>query len=112
VPLDPALVPILRALLARLVPADDAHGAVEIGAEIFILSLLDDYPEWSEIYRIGLSELSQIGFDNLTVHAQDEALHRLEQEGSQFLHLAAQNAIEAFYTGPTGLELVGFQVTG
>ena len=111
-PLDQALIPTLRALLARLVPADDAPGAAEIGAERFVLSLLDDYPEWSETYRIGLIELAQIRFAELPVQAQEEAIRNLEREGSQFLHLAAQNAIEAFYTSPTGLELVGFRVTG
>lgn len=102
---------ILRAALARMVPADQDPGAVEVGAEVFIQGVVHERPEWLDVYLAGLQSLDELGFLELTSEQQDACLQRLESQGP-FVGLLAQHAIEAFYTSQVGLEMVGFQVTG
>lgn len=107
---EPQLI-ILRAALARMVPVDQDLGAVEVGADEFIQSVMHMRPEWLEVYLGGLQSLDELGFLELTPEQQDVCLQRLVSQGP-FVDLLAQHAIEAFYTSQAGLEMVGFQVTG
>lgn len=107
---EPQLI-ILRAALARMVPADQDQGAVEVGAEVFVQGVIHERPEWLEVYLGGLQSLDELGFSELTPEQQDACLQRLESQGP-IVGLLAQHAIEAFYTSRVGLEMVGFQVIG
>ena len=98
----------MEALLSRLVPTDADPGAVELGAAEFIEDRLSEDPALAPIYIRGLEELAQRGFANLDTSRQDDLLKVAD---SKFMHLAATHAIEAVYTHPAGLSLVGFEVT-
>lgn len=107
-PIPDALLPTLEALLARLVPQDQDPGALQLGGVDFIKERVTQEPTLLPIYTRGLQGLAGRGFADLDASRQDELLKGWDQD---FLALAATHAIEAVYTHPEGLRIVGFQVT-
>ena len=99
-----------------MVPRDLDPGAIESGAEKFVLDLLAEYPEWIPVYTVGLQDLAKEGFANLSPEKQDDLLRQLDlskdPREAEFMKLISQQAIEAFYTSLTGFDTVGFKVTG
>lgn len=110
-PIREVLIPTLEALVARIVPADQDPGALELGAVAFIRDRIEDSPELLPVYEAGLNDLVDRGFLNLSEPAQDEALQELETQFPEFVGLVTTHCIEAVYVHPEGLRMVGFEVT-
>ena len=110
-PIPDPLLPTLRAALARIVPADQDPGAVELGAEAFIQERIAENPDLQVVYERGLSALQENGFDNLTSEEQDQMLRDFEDRYPEFMPVIAAHAVEVVYTQPAGFKMVGFEVT-
>lgn len=110
--LDDEEVQVLRRLLDRIIPADDVPGAVDAGADAFILRLLAQNPGWSDTYRAGLILWR-------TVSPEDLDATLAAREGDPFVRLLIQHAMEGFYGDPgqggnrngVSWQMVGFRVT-
>jgi hypothetical protein len=104
-------LPTLRAVLARLVPTDHDPGAVELGAEPFVQGRIAEYPDLQVVYERGLEALVEQDFVGRSTAEQDELLKEFDNRYPEFMAVAAAHAIEAVYTHPVGLAMVGFEVT-
>ena len=72
---------LLRAVIDRLMPADDFPSATGFGADNFILKILDgDAEHLHEPIRYGLGELDRLGFLALDPNEQDNALAGLAHQ--------------------------------
>jgi choline dehydrogenase-like flavoprotein len=72
---------LLRAVVDRIVPADDFPSATGFGADIYILSMLDgDARHLGELIRYGLVELDRAGFLYRPADEQDRAMEAASQE--------------------------------
>jgi hypothetical protein len=111
VPIPDALLPTLRATLARLVPTDQDPGALDLGAEAFIQARIAENPDIQVLYERGLTALYEQSFPALTPEEQDSILQSFETRYPEFLTLTAQHAVEAVYSQPAGWQMVGFEVT-
>lgn len=110
-PIPESLLSTLRASLARLIPTDQDAGAVELGAEAFIHERIAENPDLLVVYERGLTSLAEQSFPDLSPDQQDEILRTAETRYPEFISVFANHAIEAVYTHPEGLQIVGFQVT-
>ncbi|MBC8063332.1 MAG: gluconate 2-dehydrogenase subunit 3 family protein [Chlorobia bacterium] len=110
-PIPDPLLPTLRAALARLIPADQDLGALELGAEAFIHERIAENPGLLVVYERGLTALADQDFTTQTPDQQDEILRNAETRYPEFIPVIANHAIEAVYTHPEGLRMVGFKVT-
>lgn len=110
-PIPSHLEETLRAVLARLVPADNDPGAVELGGEAFINERIAAEPELLAVYERGLSLLAEHGFSSLAGDDQDGLLKVLEAKMPEFFSVVCNHAIEAVYVHSEGLRMVGFEVT-
>jgi hypothetical protein len=111
VPIPDPLLPILRAALARIIPADQDPGAVELGAEAFIQERIAENPDLQVVYERGLTALQEASFDSLSTEEQDEMLRVFEERYPEFITVISTHATEVVYTHPVGLKMVGFEVT-
>lgn len=108
-PLTPPQLAALRALLDRLIPADDFPGALAAGTENYVLRQLagDCAPEAAALAH-GLTRLdatassrhSGAPFSALTLIQQDALLTELEAAGDPFFHRLVDLAHEGFYADP------------
>ncbi len=90
---------LLRAVIDRLLPADDFPSASGFGADGYILAMLDgDAASAAEIIRYGLAELDRAGFLAAGSQGQDALLRASETE-SWFLKLVELTA-EGAYANP------------
>ncbi len=110
-PIPDHLIPILRAVLSRIVPTDQDPGVVELRGEVFIEDRTGENPELESVYSKGLSALFEQDFQNLAEEYQDELLQAYEIKYPDFMNLVVQHSMEAFYTSAVGLKMVGFEVT-
>lgn len=122
-PLSPPQLTALRALLDRLIPADDFPGAVEAGTEYYILrQLAGDCAAEAPALAQGLSQLdAEVAahhgsggaktFAALAMEQQDALLHELEAGktatvwpagigGAAFFNRLVDLAHEGFYADP------------
>jgi hypothetical protein len=109
-PIRDDLLPTLRAVLARLVPTDQDPGGAELGAEAFIRGRIVEYPDLQMVYERGLEALTEQDFLSQPAAGQDELLRQFDTRYPEFMAVAAAHAIEAVYTHPIGLAMVGFEV--
>jgi hypothetical protein len=119
-PLTPPQLTVLRALLDRLIPADDFPGALAAGTDNFIVALLSgDCAAEAPALALGLTQLDAEAasrhdqpFASLPPAAQDALLAALEQNhpatlwpapltASAFLNRMIALAAEGFYADPT-----------
>jgi hypothetical protein len=100
----------LDAVVGRVLPTDDAAGAKDAGVTDFIATLLT--AELAPSASAVAAFLDSLGaeFADLAPSEQDGVLRERERERS--FRLLAEVVHEGFWTGPAGLNLVGFTVTG
>lgn len=127
----------LRALIDRIIPADDFPGGWEAGVGDYLdRQFAGDLRPLVEMYRAGLEALDDearvmagLDFAGLASDAQDEVLRRVEAgdvsadwsvDPSAFFRAAVEHAAEGFY-GDSGnggnrdevsWRMIGFEVTG
>ena len=108
-PLTPPQLAALRALLDRLIPADDFPGALAAGTENYVLRQLADdcAPEAAALIR-GLEQLDTAAstrhggapFLALSPYQQDALLTALDATGDPFFNRLVDLAHEGFYADP------------
>jgi len=118
--LTPPQIATLRALVDRLIPADDAPGALDAGTDAFILALLDgDGAAEAPLLALGLTQLDHEAaaahpgqsFATLPPSAQDALLAALERNqpatawpasisAPAFFNRMVDLAAEGFYADP------------
>ncbi len=127
----------LRALIDRIIPADDDPGGWEAGVGDYLdRQFAGDLSHLLDLYRAGLDALeleahttAGRGFAELAPAAQDELLHRVEVgdvvadwpvDPAEFFRAATEHAAEGFYGDPgnggnrdgVSWGMIGFEVTG
>jgi hypothetical protein len=127
----------LRALIDRLIPADDFPGGWDAGVGDYLeRQFAGDLSDVLDLYRSGLDALevearatAGISFSELAPAAQDELLRRVELgematdwpvDPAAFFRAAAEHAAEGFYGDPgnggnrdeVSWRMIGFEVTG
>lgn len=127
----------LRALVDRLIPADDFPSGWEAGVGGYLeRQFAGDLSHLLDTYRGGLDALDAearatdgIGFDALAPAAQDELLRRVEAgdvaadwsvDPAAFFRAAVEHAAEGYYGDPgnggnrdeVSWRMIGFEVTG
>ena len=127
----------LRALIDRIIPADDFPGGWEAGVGDYLeRQFAGDLSDLLDVYRAGLDALevearatSGISFAALAPDAQDELLRRVELgevvtdwpvDAAAFFRAATEHAAEGFYGDPgnggnrgeVSWRMIGFEVTG
>ena len=127
----------LRALVDRLIPADDFPGGWDAGVGDYLdRQFVGDLSESVNLYRSGLDALeveacttAGVGFVALAPAAQDDLLRRVEVgdvatdwpvDPAEFFRAAAEHAAEGFYGDPgnggnrdgVSWRMIGFEVTG
>ncbi len=90
-------VDLLRAVIARIIPADADPGALDLGTDRFVLAHFADYPADAALIAQGLSTLAQ-GFADLAPAAQDAFLLVLEN-APWFARLVTLTS-EGYYADP------------
>lgn len=119
-PLTPPQIATLRALVDRLIPADDTPGALDAGTDSFIVALLDgDCAAEAPLLALGLTQLDHEAaaarpgqsFATLSPSAQDALLAALERNqpatawptsisAPAFFKCMVDLAAEGFYADP------------
>jgi hypothetical protein len=90
---------VLRAVVERVIPADDVAGGVTAGVDNFIVRLLDgDSRKDMERVAAGLDELDAQGFCGMDAAAQDAVLRQLENQ--RWFERLVEMAMEGFYGDP------------
>lgn len=127
----------LRALVDRIIPADDFPGGWEAGVGDYLdRQFAGDLSHLVDDYRAGLDALDAeahattgTSFAALALAAQDEVLRRVEQgdvtadwqvDPAAFFRAATEHAAEGFYGDPgnggnrdgVSWRMIGFEVTG
>jgi hypothetical protein len=127
----------LRALIDRLIPADDYPGGWDAGVGDYLdRQFAGDLRHMLDTYRAGLDALDAesgatagVRFPELDAVAQDELLRRVEVgdvatdwpiDPADFLRTAAEHAAEGYYGDPgnggnrdgVSWRMIGFEVTG
>lgn len=127
----------LRALVDRLIPADDFPGGWDAGVGDYLdRQFATDLQPWVETYRVGLDaldaesrEVAGMQFAQLTPSAQDDLLRRVERgevqadwsvDPAEFFRAAAHHAAEGYYGDPDNggnrdgmsWRMIGFEVDG
>lgn len=110
-PIREDLIPILEALIARIIPADQDPGARELGAVRSIQTRIEAEPDLQSTYEVGLQNLLDKDFLNRIEVEQIELVHTIENEMPEFLSLVTTHCMEVVYVHPEGLRMVGFEVT-
>ena len=127
----------LRALIDRIIPADDFPGGWEAGVGDYLdRQFAADLRPLIEMYRAGLDALdgearamTGVDFAQLAPDTQDEVLRRVEAgdvsadwsvDPSAFFRTAIEHAAEGYYGDPgnggnrdeVSWRMIGFEVTG
>ena len=127
----------LRALVDRLIPADEFPGGWDAGVGDYLdRQFAGDLSESVDLYRSGLDALevearatAGVGFVALAPAAQDDLLRQVEAgdvatdwpvDPADFFRAAAEHAAEGFYGDPgnggnrdaVSWRMIGFEVTG
>ena len=127
----------LRALVDRLIPADDFPGGWDAGVGDYLdRQFGGDLSESVDLYRSGLDALevearaaAGVGFVALAPTAQDDLLRRVEVgdvatdwpvDPADFFRAATEHAAEGFYGDPgnggnrdgVSWRMIGFEVSG
>ena len=127
----------LRALIHRIIPADDFPGGWEAGVGDYLdRQFAGDLCHLLDMYRAGLDALdvearatAEVNFAELAPDAQDALLRKVELgdvltdwpiEPAVFFRAAAEHAAEGFYGDPgnggnrdeVSWRMIGFEVTG
>lgn len=127
----------LRALIDRLIPADDFPGGWDAGVGDYLdRQFAGDLSDVLDLYRSGLDALdiearttARVNFAALAPAAQDELLRRVEAgdvatnwsvDPAEFFCAATEHAAEGFYGDPdnggnrdgVSWRMIGFEVTG
>ena len=127
----------LRALVDRLIPADDFPGGWDAGVGDYLdRQFGGDLSESVDLYRSGLDALevearaaAGVGFVALAPTAQDDVLRRVEVgdvatdwpvDPADFFRAATEHAAEGYYGDPgnggnrdgVSWRMIGFEVTG
>ena len=130
-------VEVLRAVVNRIIPADEFPGGWEAGVGDYILRQLQgDLKQMVNIYARGLDGLDaeaqarhRGGFPELDSNSQDALLRDVEQDKTQaqwetdavaFYANLVEHAQEGFYSDPSNggnrggvaWQMIGFEVTG
>jgi hypothetical protein len=109
-PLTPSLLVALRAVLDRLIPADEFPGALAAGTDDYVAcALLGDSARDLTIIIAGLARLDALAlahhspassFAALSPIQQDELLRSLDVAGDPFFQRLVDLAHEGFYADP------------
>jgi hypothetical protein len=127
----------LRALVDRLIPADDFPGGWDAGVGDYLdRQFAGDLIDVVDLYRGGLDALdveartaADVSFAALAPEAQDELLRRVEAgevaadwsvDPAEFFRAATEHAAEGYYGDPgnggnrgeVSWRMIGFEVTG
>jgi len=127
----------LRALIDRLIPADDFPGGWDAGVGDYLdRQFAGDLSHVVDLYRDGLDALdveartaAGVSFAALAPDAQDELLRRVEAgevaadwlvDPAEFFRAATEHAAEGYYGDPgnggnrdgVSWRMIGFEVTG
>lgn len=127
----------LRALIDRLIPADDFPGGWDAGVGDYLYrQFAGDLSDVVDLYRGGLDALdveartaAGVSFAALAPDAQDELLRRVEAgevaadcsvDPAEFFRAATEHAAEGYYGDPgnggnrdgVSWRMIGFEVTG
>lgn len=127
----------LRALIDRIIPADDFPGGWEAGVGDYLdRQFAADLRPLIEMYRAGLDALAHEAratagsdFARVAPDAQDEVLRRVEAgdvatewsvDPSEFFRTVVEHAAEGYYGDPgnggnrdgVSWQMIGFEVTG
>ncbi len=127
----------LRALVDRLIPADDFPGGWDAGVGDYLdRQFAGDLSDVVDLFRGGLDALdveartaAGVNFAALAPDAQDELLRRVEAgevatdwpvDSADFVRAAAEHAAEGYYGDPgnggnrdgVSWRMIGFEVTG
>jgi hypothetical protein len=126
----------LRAMVNRIIPADEFPAGWEGGVEGFLgQQLAGDLRDTVEIYRAGLDALEAealaggAGFAELDPEAQDRLLAQIEQgavttawpiDPAAFFRMAVAHAAEGYYSDPgnggnrggQSWRMIGYEVRG
>jgi gluconate 2-dehydrogenase gamma chain len=117
----------VKALMARIIPADSEHGgAVEAGAHVYLdRALAGFHARHLPVYRRALAELGQLGVAAMQPAALDALIGRMEQGalagtrladgGKAFFNLIRRHTIEGFLSDPIyggNQDFLGWQVIG
>jgi hypothetical protein len=127
----------LRALVDRLIPADDFPGGWDAGVGDYLdRQFAGDLSDVADLYRSGLDALdveartaAGVSFAALAPDAQDELLRRVEAgevaadwsvDPAEFFRAATEHAAEGFYGDPgnggnrdgVSWRMIGFEVSG
>ena len=127
----------LRALIDRLIPADDFPGGWDAGVGDYLdRQFAGDLSDVVDLYRSGLDALdveartaAGVSFAALAPDAQDELLRRVEAgevaadwsvDPAEFFRAATEHAAEGFYGDPgnggnrdgVSWRMIGFEVSG
>lgn len=92
-----------------MIPEDEDPGALSLGCEEFVLARIAEELDLYDLYVLSLSSLQAAGFETLSTSGQDALLSAVP---SAFVEQLAAHAMEAAYTHPVGMKMVGFEVTG
>ena len=95
----------LRAVVGRIIPADEFPGALELGTDRFVIAHLSTTPRDSELIIEGLAALEmgavasdRAPFSTLAISRQDGLLEQIADQ-SWFLRLVTLTS-EGFYADP------------
>ena len=116
--IDPATFPFatLRALLGRLIPADDFPGAIEAGTEAYLLTqLAGDCAREAPFLEAGLRQIEAemtareagLTFASLEASSQDALLREIEQ-GRTLTSWSSEMPAAAFFTRMVELAHEGY----
>lgn len=128
---------VLRALVNRIIPADQDPGGWEAGVGDYLLRQFErDLKPLLQRYQLGLTALDSeaqagyaLNFDQLAETVQDDLLRRVEQEqttvfwpvdAAAFFHMAVDHCAEGYYSDPANggnkdaasWKMIGFEVRG
>lgn len=108
-PLPPAQLAALRAVLDRIIPADDFPGALAAGTDAYVVRVLahERAADAPAIFR-GLLDLDLLAatrhgdtrFSALSPLQQDALLTELDAAGEPFFARLVEFALEGFYADP------------
>lgn len=112
----------LRAMIDRLIPADDFPGALAAGTDNYVLHQLDhDAKDDRSMIEAGLAALAELSFATLDADRQDAILRQFESgPHSNFFNKMVHLTGEGFYADPgnggnrdaVSWAMIGFQSTG
>ena len=106
----------LRAAMDRVFPRDDQPGATDLGADRFLVRLLETEPQFQPVYAQGLGSLIAAKFTEQDLAEQDRLLELTDRAFTQTL---IQHTLEGVFADPgnggnangAAWDMIGFRVT-